>query len=327
MNILQVATEFPTELDCIKHAEKIRWGKKPICPHCGEKKRISKRFQDYRFKCRACDKSFSVTTKSRLHNTRLPVRTWFFGISVFTDGKKGVSALQMQRHLGISYPTAHRMLMTIRDFMDELEEGKVIEGIVEMDETYVGGKPRKRAHLKLSEAEKKAYHRDLREAKRKGFNINEENKTTRKYATVGAKRGRGTRKTPVVGMVSRDGDVIVKVMSKLTYRQLKKMVQKHVDGDDSVLITDKYKGYNKMNEIIDHIAIDHKKAWSYEGIDTNTIEGFWASIKRAIVGTYHQVSVKYLPLYVVEIAYKYNNRHDNDAMFHAMIKAAFSKAS
>lgn len=325
MNLLEVANKFPDELACIQHAEELRWGKKPVCPKCNQHDRISKRQPDYRFKCFRCDSSFSVTSGSRLHNFRLPIRTWFFALSVFTDGKKGVSALQMQRHIGVSYPTCHRMLMAMREMMDDLEQGKVLDGIVEMDETFVGGKPRKPARLDLTYGEMKGYDRRILNARsEKGLVINRKRKTTPKYPDLNVKRGRGTKKTPVVGMVSRDGDVIVQVMQKLTYKELKAMVKKHVDMSDSVLITDSYKGYARMSNIIDHIMIDHQKAWSYRGIDTNTIEGFWASIKRSIIGTYHQVSVKHLPSYVVEIAFKYNNRHDNDAMFDLLVKHAFS---
>lgn len=88
---------------------------------------------------------------------------------------------------------------------------------------------------------------------------------------------------PVVCIAERDGNVVAKVMQKLTHKNLKEMVQKHVEEDDAVIITDKYKGYNRLSEIIDHIKVDHEKMHSYYGINTNTIESFWVHIKRGII--------------------------------------------
>ena len=136
---------------------------------------------------------------------------------------------------------------------------------------------------------------------------------------ISPKRGRGTEKAKVVGMVERDGNVIAQVMSSVKHQDLKKLVEKYVDKEDSVLITDEYTGYNKMDKIIEHIKIDHQRLYSYKGVNTNTIESFWAIIKRQIVGQHHQVSLKHLPKYVSEVVFKYNNRKDDD-MFHTLLQ-------
>jgi len=115
-------------------------------------------------------------------------------------------------------------------------------------------------------------------------------------------------------------------MKKTTYTDLKKLVNKFVDKDDSVMITDEYKGYNRFSEIIEHISIDHQKLYSYKGINTNSIESFWAIVKRGIIGQYHQVSLKYLPNYVSEFVFKYNNRNMDD-MFETLVKNSMKTAS
>jgi transposase-like protein len=145
-------------------------------------------------------------------------------------------------------------------------------------------------------------------------------KGNRSIPDVNPKRGRGSDKIPVVGIVERNGNVVAEVMKDLTYSNLKEMVKKYVDEDNAVLVTDEYKGYNSMKKIIEHIKIDHSKLYSYRGVNTNSIESFWAIVERGIMGQYHSVSPKMLPNYVAEFVYKYNNRKDNEAMFHELLE-------
>lgn len=273
--------------------------------------------KDYRFKCKDCNKTFSVTANTMLHNTKLPVRRWLFAFSIVTDAKKGVSAKQLERNLDISYPTAWKMAMKIRELMADVKPIK-LDGVLEMDETYVGGKPRERAIMNLTEVEKKAYNTKLSKLD-KNYLISEGSYKKPK-GVKNPKRGRGTDKTPVVGIVKRDGSVVAQVMNKLTYNELKAMVEKNVNRSKSVLITDDFSSYNRFDKIIEHIKIDHQKVFSYKGINTNTIESFWAIIKRGIAGTYHQFSEKHLPKYITEFIFKYNNRLDDEIMFEILVK-------
>jgi hypothetical protein len=142
---------------------------------------------------------------------------------------------------------------------------------------------------------------------------------------VNPKRGRGTDKIPVAGIVERDGNVVAQVMKHTTYRDLKALVNKYVDKEDSVMITDEFKSYNRFSDIIEHIKIDHEKLYSYKGVNTNSIESFWAIVKRGIIGQYHQVSLKYLPNYVAEFVFKYNNRKDDD-MFETLVMNSMKTA-
>lgn len=319
MNLIQINETFPTELDCVQHLETVRWGKKPKCAYC-QSANLGVRQKDNRFTCKDCRKTSSVTVGTALHRSKVPLKTWFYAFAIITDAKKGVSALQLQRNLGISYPTAWNMYMTIRGLMVD-EHGK-LDGVVEMDETYIGGKPRKNAKMMLTETEKDKLDTKLYDLKT-DFDISE-GEYKKRYPKVKPKRGRGTTKIPVVGIVQRDGNVVAEVMQTLTARNLKKMVQEHVKEEKAVLLTDDYSGYKRFSDIIEHIKVDHQRMWSYKGINTNSIESFWAIIKRGIIGQYHQVSPKYLPNYVAEFVFKYNNRKEDD-MFETLVQNAMKQ--
>ncbi|MBL7813536.1 MAG: IS1595 family transposase [Saprospiraceae bacterium] len=320
MNVIEIADKFPTPQHAIRFFEKHRWAKGVNCPHCTSTS-ISPRQADERFKCRDCRRGFSITTNTYLHQTHIPLRTWLFAFGIIADAKKGLSALQLQRHLGLTYKTSFYMYHTIRDIMSE-EKVELLEDVVEMDETYVGGKPRK-PNIKraLTEDGKEYLIERTEEVKNLGFDLSAKKGNTAKV-DLGTKRGRGSQKLiPVTGIVQRDGAVIAEVMSSLGAKKLEALVKKHVDLSDSLLITDTYKGYSKIGKIIEHIKIDHSRLYSYNGVNTNTIESFWAIVERGIIGQYHSTSLKYLPKYIVEFCFKYNNRNFDD-MFETLVKAS-----
>jgi transposase-like protein len=326
MNLIEIADKFPDELSCIQHAEKLRWGKGIQCAYCGSRN-LSKRREDHRHKCKDCNKSTSVTVNTNLHDTRLPLKTWFFAVSVITDAKKGMSALQLQRNLSVSYPTAFSMYHKLRSLMMiENKDTQELTGVVEMDETFIGGKPRKFNNPKgIPPASKPELDQQVDRLEDEGFSF-EPNEHSKAKSKKNAKRGRGTDNIPVVGIVERNGDVVAQVMNTLSYSNLKKMVQKYVNAEDSVLVTDSYKGYNSMKKIIEHIKIDHKKMYSYRGVNSNTIESFWAIIERGIMGQYHSVSPKRLPNYIAEFVYRYNNRNDTEGMFDELLEKLLEPA-
>lgn len=319
MNVVEISNRFPTELEAVEYFELHRWKENtPHCPYC-DSTNLSKRTRDYRLKCYDCNRTTSVTVNTFLHDTRLPLKTWLFAFSIITDAKKGVSALQLKRNLDISYPTAFRMYHKIRDMMS-LENDTIgeLDGVVEMDETFIGGKPRPGANKKCLPEKKQEYlDKRLKDLKGKGFKIK---KGTRKVACdENPKRGRGTDNIKVAGIVERDGNVIAEVIKNVSYENIKKMVEKYVDEDNAVLITDELPAYNKISRIIEHVKIDHQKMYSYRGLNTNSIESFWAIIKRQIIGQHHQVSPKHLPKYIAEVVFKYNNRKVDD-MFVTLVK-------
>jgi transposase-like protein len=315
MNIVKIANTFTTETEVTDYFEFVRWGRNRTCCHCHHPN-SSKRYADFRYYCNHCRRKFSVTTNTYLHSTNLPLRTWLFSFALVTDAKKGISALQLQRNIGVTYDTAWNMYHQVREIMCD---GAIkLEGIVEMDETYVGGKPRKFQSAKYTGAMK---YNDYLEDKLDDLSnrfIFDTNPPKKNGLTENAPRGRGTAKIPVVGIVQRNGDVVAEVMLKTNWKNFKAMVQKYVDMDDSVLMTDQFKAYDKFDTIIEHIKIDHSKMYSYKGLNTNSIESFWAIVKRGIMGQYHSVSEKYLPNYIDEFCFKYNNRKFDD-MFETLV--------
>lgn len=274
MNIVSIYRQYPTEADCIAHLEKVKWpDNQPVCPYCSSKK-TTPLPKEYRYHCNNCNTTFSVTVGTIFHHTHLPLQKWFLAISLILNAKKGIAARQFARDLEVNKNTAWYLAMRIRKAMIETKQRELLQGIVEMDETYIGGKPRKG------------------------------------IARGNRKRGRGTSKIPVVGMVERDGNVKAKVIysHKLDNRTLSSLVRENINTSHTRLITDEYTGYIGMARIVRHEVVNHQ-VWYVDGDKhTNTIEGFWALLKRGIVGQYHKVSVKHLSKYIDEFCYRYNNR-------------------
>jgi IS1 family transposase len=194
--------------------------------------------------------------------------------------KKGISALQIHRMMGFgSYRTAWHMCHRIRAGLIDKEFQKLM-GIVEVDETFIGGKAKNR-------------HKDKRGGPGRG--------------------GTGSGKTPIVGAVRRKGNVVARVIENVKGDTLRSFVREAVSTKVSLLCTDQWIGYHGLDKEYPHAHIDHSLGEYVVGaVHTNTIEGFWSIIKRSIVGTFHKVSPKYLPLYVAEAQFKYNNRENDD---------------
>ena len=322
MSPVELMQKFPDELTAIKYFETVRWGDKPKCTHC-KSENIGNRGSDYRLRCKTCNRRFSARSGTLLDSSNIPFRTWLMGLAIICDAKKGISALQLSRNLSVSYETAWTMYHRLREFMSIETKSVKLDGIVEMDETYVGGKPRR--------YESAVYGGTTKEPKRfpeldeqitnlsERFDFQLDTPYKKRANSENAKRGRGTDKTPVVGLVSRDGDVVAEVVLKTGATNLRKLVQKYVILENSVLLTDAYKSYSRFNAIISHVAIDHNQMYSYRGLNTNTIESFWAIVKRGIMGQYHHVSDEFLTRYIDEFCFKYNNRKVDD-MFETIVK-------
>jgi transposase-like protein len=289
MDIVSVFTKFKTQLQCIKYLEKVRWNKKPICPYCGCVGATKVKETRYHH-CGDCNKQFSVTVGTIFHDTKLPLQKWFLAIAIITNAKKGVSSLQLARDLKVNQKTAWRIGMQIRKAMENDSDKQLFTGIVEVDECYIGGKPKK--------GDKKKDDDDL-------------------------PRGRGTKKQGVIGVVSREsGEVKAQTQDKFTFVEMKAFLEKHVNFEKATLYTDDFTGYKPFKKMTKHSAVNHSYGeYVSEGdIHTNTIEGFWGIFKRSIVGSYHKLSKKHLDKYIQEYCFKYNNRN-NKNMFDGLIKA------
>ena len=293
MTIKQFEALFPDETACCDYLVRHRWPMGVFCPRCGNTEGIATlRTRPYHWQCYECAPQssyrFSHLTGTIFENTNKPLRDWFRVIHMMLTSKKGVSALQVHRVMGFgSYETALYMCNRIRAGLADKDFHQLM-GIVELDETFVGGKAQNR-------------HKDKR----------------------GGGRGTGPGvppKTAVVGAVSRSKKTIVaRVIGRATREAINRFVHETVATKVSVLATDQWGGYKSLDRDYERHSVDHSIGQYVVGaIHTNTIEGFWSLLKRGIVGTFHKVSPKYLPLYVAEFCFRYNNR-ENDNIFGAAI--------
>ena len=210
------------------------------------------------------------------------------------NAKMGISASEISRAVGVKYHTAWYVCHRVRCAM--IDNELRLEGMVEFDEAYMGGKPRKE---KVSDSVTQF----------SGSGVN----------TIKPKRGRGTRKVPIVGAVEKKGRVYVKIIEKLTGRNLLAMLKERVNTSESIVFTDEFRSYKQFDESVEHITIKHSEGYG-KGIKTiNTIEGFWSILKNGIKGSYRALSKKYLPFYLAEFSYKYNNRHLQETAFEKLL--------
>ncbi len=266
MNIVEVYKRFPSHDSCLKYLEQVRWKGQPICPYCGSTKSTPMP-KERRHHCGDCKTSYRVTVRTIFHKTKVDLQKWFLAITLMLNAKKGISSRQLSRDIGVNKNTAWYMNMRIRRAMREDRE--LMMGIVEVDETYIGGKRQK-----------------------------------------GSKRGRGTKKTPVVGIAERGGNVKARVSRKLDSRRLSNFVRENVDTKETTVITDEFKGYLRLSSFVNHRTINHAK-WYVDGdVHTNNIESFWALLKRGIIGQFHKVSTRHLARYIDEFCYRHNNRRN-----------------
>ncbi|MDA9818053.1 IS1595 family transposase [Flavobacteriaceae bacterium] len=291
MNILDLINKFSTQEKCIKHLEKARWGDKVKCVYCGSDNTNSLP-KELRHHCNGCRKSFSVTVGTIFHRTHIELQKWFLVMSLMLNARKGLSAYQIARDLGMRRPTVWSMMHRIRKAMAS-DQGELLSGIVEMDETYIGGKPRPK-----------------------------NNKDDDDYTPP--KRGRGTDKECVIGMIERGGKVKTKHHSKkegnrLDFKSLHSILFKNISPESTTLMTDDFKGYKPFKKVISHLSVNHsKKQWVSGLAHTNTIESFWAIVKRGIKGQFHFVSPKYLSMYLDEFCWRFNNK-ESEFMFDKLL--------
>jgi IS1 family transposase/transposase-like protein len=284
MTIAQFEAMFRDEDDCIRYLIARRWPEGVRCPRCGNDKVFAVGTMAYKWQCYQCAPDagyrFSHIAGTIFENTNKPLREWFRVTHLMLTSKKGISALQIQRVMGFgSYGTAHSMCNKIRAALIEPETK--LGGIVEVDETFIGGKAK---------------------------NKHAEKRDSLPGPTAGGKRA------IIAGAVRRKGNVIARVVNNVKSSALQAFVNEAVSHKVSLLCTDQWVGYHGLKAAgYPHVAIDHSaKEYVVGAVHTNTIEGFWSIIKRGVVGTFHKVSKKYMPLYVAEFQFHYNNRFNED---------------
>jgi transposase-like protein len=275
MNLAQI-TKLNEE-QAREYLEKIRWPDGPFCPRCGcmdvtKLQGKSTRPGVYKCKAKGCRKPFTVTVATIFERSHVKLREWVIAAHLIASSKKGASAHQIHRSLGVTYKTAWFMCHRLRHAMAVGSFDTKLQGVVEADETYVGGKQR------------------------------------------GKGTGRGTKnKTPVVALVQRGGDVRAVVMPRVTAKNLNNFIVPNAHLS-STLMTDELLVYRKIGrKFNNHKAIKHSDGVYAKGdITTNTVEGFFALLKRGVYGAFHHVSAKHLQRYVDEFQFRYNRRKTND---------------
>ncbi len=291
MNIIEIMERFPTQESCIEFLEDIRFKDGAYCPHCGSTHVAKKHEKNHtgRWNCHDCKSSFKVVQGTVFHGTKIALQKWFLAIMLMANAKKSLSSCQLARDINVTQQSTLFMMHRIRAEMASKND-ILLQGIIEADETYIGGKPRK------------PNKRDDDEPKNP--------------------RGRGTKKSSVIGAVERDGNVVAQPQDDLSGKGILNFIMNAVKPN-STLITDEYQAYNATNSFVKREIIKHQNQYVDGDIHTNTIEGFWGLLKRAWYGQHHHYRKQFLPLYVAEACYKYNHRKTED-VFDCFVRGCFA---
>jgi transposase-like protein len=309
MNLIEVISKFRTEADCLDYLEAVRWPNGLCCLKCGIMERISKFTTNATtrkrtnkkgetrtvavpsrrlYQCKDCGYQFSATTGTVFHDSHLSLIKWFMTIGLIVEAKKGMSALQVARHLNMekSYKTVWYLCHRIRKAMQEggLLTGEVtlLTGVVETDETYVGGK-----------------------VKRKGRPFVKKEK-----------------KDVVLGMIERGGKLRFIPVKDNKMEIIEPVLLKHVSAD-ATLQTDEsaiYTIFGKLHFPGRHRMINHSRSYGIGDNHTNSIENAFSLLKRGIYGSFHQVSTKHLGRYCEEFSFRFNRRGSQKQLFDATLK-------
>lgn len=276
-SLVDLLSAFPDEATCIKHLEKTRWPKGIICPCCGSSRKIYNVSRDHTYKCGDCKKQFSVRKGTIFEESRLPLQKWFAAMWLVTNSPKGISSCQLKREIGVTQKTAWFMLGRLREVAGSMGDlGGPMDGTVEADETYLGGK-----------------RKNMSNAKRK--------------ALKKAGAGRGTvGKQAVAGLRDRSGRVRVMMAPNTEKKTLQGFVRRNV-ARGSNIFTDEHRSYLGLNQWYNHKSVCHSVSEYVKGqVHTNGIESFWALLKRGYYGVFHHFTWKHLHRYLGEFETRWN---------------------
>lgn len=277
MTLLDVTDLYSTDEKCREVLCRLRWPKGPECPRC-KGPAIELATEKQLFYCKDCDYQFTVTAGTIFNDSHLPLMTWFIATLLLCESRKGMSANQIKRTLGVSYKTAWYLCHRIRAAMKEVDR-PMLDGTVEVDETYVGGKHHGSQH-------------------KPGFGDN--------------------TKQIVIGIRQRDGELRFFHASDVKQGTVARYIRENISADVDVLVTDEHPVYpyaiaEAGVEQGKHKRIQHKSKIYVQGnVHTNTVENAFSLLKRGIMGTWHRISAKHLPAYLDEMTFRFNRRKRSD---------------
>jgi len=263
---------FPDSTAARTYLEGRRWSKGVVCPYCGEsEQRITTRKNGY-YRCNNCTQDFTVRTGTIFERSHVGLHKWIYAMYLLMTSRKGISSLQLAKEIGVTQKTAWFMLQRIREACGG--DTTQLQGIVQVDETFVGGKE------------------------------------MNKHQSKKLKAGRGTiGKKPVVGMRDEKGRVKTQVVDKVDAKTITKVVEENVKKG-STLHTDESSAYDKLtdHDTYKRESVNHGSGeFSKQGVSTNSVESVWAVMKRGMYGVYHQISRKHLERYVNEFTFRLND--------------------
>lgn len=269
------------ELSAVEFMEHQRWGDSPACPRCGDldvsqmRSATGERNKRFLWRCRGCKRQFTVRVGTIMEDSAIPLPHWCYAFWAACASKKGVSALQIKRMTGVSYKSALFMMHRIRWAMAGDDDGGQLTGTVEVDETYVGGrKPKGQRRMGRPSPRDKA---------------------------------------PVVALVERYGRVRARHVPDVTAHTLRSAIRENV-ALPARIVTDEFNCYARVpRDGYQHETVCHSAGEYARGdVHTNTVEGFFALVKRGLYGTFHAVSRKHLHRYLGEFEFRYNTRWLDD---------------
>lgn len=283
MNLLNVCQKFATEDAALDYLVSARWPKGVRCLACDHDKvyRIATKGKTGKpcrlYECAECKLHFSATTGTLFHDSHLPLQKWFMAMALMAEAKKGISALQVSRHIGVQYKTAWHLCHRIRKAMQEMDSMPIggAGKIVEIDEMFVGGKKLRK----------------------------------------GVKAGKDA-KIKVLGIAERNGNIHLQRIENTQAASIKPILDAKLSPETEKIITDSHPTYSWLLNSEKHVVTNHKQELETMGeLSTKTIEGAFSLFKRGLIGSYHKMSKDHMDSYLGEFCWRFNRRHVQPEIF------------